>query len=295
MAYVRLARLKQWSKGVFVLIGPAYGLADGREISIIAVLAAFVCFGCCSSLGYIVNDIADREADKLHPRKRKRPIASGAIGVAQGVRFAWLMGACAALALGVVWLASGPLAAGLTGLASGAYVANALAYSMLFKKWAIADVLSLSGGFVLRVLGGCAAAGIAPSTWLLNCTLFLSMYLAFGKRMGERRTLGSDAVGARAVQSAYTDDLLRMLMVMSGIATLLSYAAYVQGREEMFGGGVNLLWFTTIPATFGLLRSMLLLERGVYDDPTELAASDWPSRWAIALFGVITLAAWAST
>src|SRR5690606_16191438 len=119
------------------------------------------------------------------------------------------------------------------------------------------DVISLASGFVLRVLGGCAAAMVVPSSWLLNCIFFLSMFLAFGKRLGERRTLGADAAAARGVQSVYTDDLLRMSVVVTAVATLITYAGYVQAHEEDYRRGFNLLWLTMLPATYGLLRCIV--------------------------------------
>jgi 4-hydroxybenzoate polyprenyltransferase len=165
-------------------------------------------------------------------------------------------------------------------------------YSFALKHVVMADVICLSLGFVLRVLGGCAAVGIGPTTWLLNCTLFLAMFLAFGKRLGERRLmLGAEgAASARGVQAAYTDDLLRMAVVVTAVASLLTYAGYVQAQEAHYHLGFNLLWLTVLPATYGVLRCMVLVERGDYDDPTELASKDPPFQLAAAVFGALTLA-----
>lgn len=287
--FIRLARPRQWSKGVFVLIGPMYGAFDGHEISWIAVLAAFIVFGLVSSGGYVVNDIRDREADRKHPRKRKRPIASGAIGVATARVYAAVLFA-GALALAVpVWVFSGGEAAWWMLLAAGLYAGNVLAYSLRLKRVVILDVMSLSLGFVLRVLGGCAAVAIVPSTWLLNCTLFLAMFLAFGKRLGERRVMGDQADQTRSVQLEYTDHLLRMVVVMTAVATLITYAGYVEAKAEDYTRGFNLLWLTMLPATFALLRCIVLVERGEYDDPTELASRDLPFQIAAGVFGLVTL------
>lgn len=273
--YLKLARLHQWGKGAFVLVGPVYGAVDGHAINWPAVALAFLGFGLGSSACYVVNDIQDREADRNHPRKRRRPIASGAIAVPAAWTFALflLLGSMASIALLAI-VAPGE-AALWAGIAIAGYIANVMAYTYLFKHHVIADVVSLALGFVLRVLGGCAAAGIEPSTWLLNCTLFVSMFLAFAKRLGERRTLeGADASRARAVQSIYTDDLLRMTVVVTGVAALVTYAGYVQAQGEKYTLGFNLLWLTMLPATYGLLRCIVLVERGDYDDPTELATRD---------------------
>jgi 4-hydroxybenzoate polyprenyltransferase len=296
---LRLARPHQWAKSVFVLVGPLYGLRDmqgrdWREVVTQGLLAAGV-FALASSACYAFNDLRDAPRDRVHPRKRGRPIAAGLVSPGQ----AW--------ALVVVLLAGAAglgamLDAGvrLTTLAVVAlYVANVFAYSLTLKNRVIADVLSLSMGFVLRVIGGCCAVGIWPTTWLLNCTMFLAMFLAFGKRLGERRTAEASGYGAdeaRAVQAKYTDNLLRMTVVVTAVAALLTYAAYVQSRQSDFalvalGGlspGFNWLWLTLLPATYALLRSMVLIERGVYDDPTEMFLKDRALAGAGLVFAALT-------
>lgn len=288
---IRVMRLHQWSKGVFVLIGPLFALADGKlqdmpraELAL-ATLCAFVGFGLAASGCYVFNDIADVDRDKAHPRKCKRPLASGQvpIGIAKVFGICILIASSASV-LGIpselrIWVF------GLLVL----YIANVMLYSGGLKHIVIVDVLCLSSGFVIRVLGGCAAVGVTPSTWLLNATLFLSMFLAFGKRLGERRHLGGDeaAMAARDVQQHYTDQMLRMFVVVTGVATLLTYTSYVQSRHDDFvynfvsrqgsldeAFGFNLMWVTVAPATLALLRTITLLMRGRYDDPTELALKD---------------------
>lgn len=180
-----------------------------------------------------------------------------------------------------------------------AYVINVMLYTKIFKHIVILDVLSLSSGFVIRVLGGCVAVGVTPSTWLLNATLFLSMFLAFGKRLGERRVMGESEVGlARGVQQRYSDQILRMMVVVVGVATLLTYTGYVQSREVdmsiVLASGIggefafNLLWMTVMPAMLGLLRTITLIMDGRYDDPTELAIKDPVVRWSGIWFVILT-------
>ncbi len=290
-ALVRLARPHQWVKGLFVFIGPLYGGKLGEPSAALAALAAFVVFGLVSSAGYVINDMWDWEADRTHPRKRKRPIAAGDVSPITAACFAGLLLVGAIGAVGLVWLASGRGsgdAAGLVGLLAAVYVLNVFSYSVVLKHRVIIDVISLALGFVLRVLGGCAAVLVVPSTWLLNVTFFVAMFLAFGKRLGERRTMGDDASAARQVQAKYTDDLLRMVVVVTGVATLLTYAGYIQSQEMHYTRGFNLLWLTMLPATYGLLRCIVLLERGAYDDPTHLAVRDRAFQVAGVVFGVLT-------
>lgn len=308
-AFVKLARPTQWSKSVFVLLGPAYGVSIGLEENWWAVLWAAAAFSLASSGLYVVNDWFDREKDRAHPRKRHRPLAAGTVSARDGMLFAAGLLAVGVACGAMVW----PTGAGTGSLVAvlallGLHIGNVLAYSAWIKRAVIADVMSLSMGFVLRVLAGCAAAGIEPSTWLLNATLFLSMFLAFGKRLGERRTLGTEASAARSVQQGYSDVLLEMAVVVTGVATLLTYAGYVQSRGSDFtvlfgfgepsagggpgGFGINLLWLTMLPSTLALLRTMVQLDRGAFDDPTELAMHDRVVRACAAVFVGLSVVAW---
>lgn len=293
--WVRLARPKQWVKGLFVLIGPVYGHVMGEWSAVAAALLAFVAFGLASSGCYVINDLKDREADARHPRKRKRPLAAGVIGAGPALVYCAGLFALALVAVGGVWAlgrqvggawwsASGPLLLGVLTV----YVINTVAYSLWMKHVVILDVISLAMGFVLRVLAGCAAVMVTPSPWLLNVTFFVAMFLAFGKRLGERSTT-PDAAAARKVQEQYTDALLRMVVVVTGVGALITYAGYVQSRGDQYHFGFNLLWLTMLPATFALLRAMLLVENGKYDDPTELAGSDRPFQIAAVLFAGMTV------
>lgn len=287
---IKLARPHQWGKGAFVLVGPFYAFSQGvvglSWPFVLEVALAFLAFGLASSGCYVFNDIADREADALHPRKKKRPIASGRVpvGTARWYGVGLFVGAAVCVAVLPAPIEAKSWVAGLVLL----YVVNVMAYSAVMKHRVIVDVVSLSIGFVIRVLVGCAAVEVMPSTWLLNSTLFLAMFLAFGKRLGERRTMAGEASSVesvRGVQKVYSDDLLRMAVVMTGVGTLITYAGYVQDQEgrygpsveDVFAGaswGFNWLWLTMLPATYGLLRCIVQLERGLYDDPTELAIRD---------------------
>lgn len=288
---IRLARPHQWSKGIFVLIGPLFAIADGKLQDMprveLALAVGLTFFGFCFAASgcYVFNDLADVQRDRAHPRKKRRPLACGQVptGIAKIFGIGLLI-----TGMACVFGVSGELRIWVLGLII-LYIINVMLYSAGLKHIVIVDVLSLSSGFVIRVLGGCAAVGVTPSTWLLNATLFLSMFLAFGKRLGERRHMGSDedATAVRDVQQHYTDQMLRMFVVVSGVATLLTYTGYVQSQETEYlhtfvtrqgsldgGFGLNLLWITVAPAMLALLRTITLLMRGRYDDPTDLALRD---------------------
>lgn len=294
LGLIRLARVPHWVKGAFVFIGPAYALADGNLASpslLWSAAWAALAFGLASSACYAINDIRDAEQDRQHPRKRHRPVASGVVSPAVATGFAVLLVVLSAAALLGVEGSARPWVA----LCVAIYVANTVAYSLVLKHRVIADVICLAMGFVLRVIAGCLAVGVGPTTYLLNVVFFLAMFLAFGKRLGERRSLGDEgATRARGVQAGYSEDTLRLAVVTTAVVTLVTYAGYVLSREAHFGWqpswmgskghGFNLLWLTMLPATYGLLRCVLLVEKGRYDDPTELAIRDRPFQLAAAAF-----------
>jgi decaprenyl-phosphate phosphoribosyltransferase len=290
LGLLKLLRVKQWSKGVFVMIGPVYAYADGHlpgAWSLVDAAWAMAGFALASSACYAFNDVRDAEADRQHPRKKRRPVASGVVSPGAAL---WLAGVL--LVLSGLTLAMLPVLARLwVGGVLAVYVLNTLAYSVVLKHRVVADVMSLSMGFVLRVLAGCMAVGVGPSTYLLNVTFFLAMFLAFGKRLGERRTLGSDqATLARGVQAGYTDDTLRLAVIATAVVVLVSYAGYVLSRDAdyVYTGGFNLLWLTMLPATYGLLRCVHLVENARYDDPTELATKDRPFQLSAIGFALLT-------
>ncbi|HVZ94675.1 MAG TPA: UbiA prenyltransferase family protein [Phycisphaerales bacterium] len=322
---IRLARPTQWSKSVFVLVGPFYGARDlmaaGRTMEgiIIPALLAAAAFAMVSSGCYVINDIFDRVADRSHPRKARRPIAAGYISVPQAWTFAIVLFALAAAFTTSIAFAfpDGGGSALKVGAMLGLYAVNVFCYSARLKHHIIADVISLALGFVIRVLAGCFAIGIEPTVWLLNVTFFLSMFLAFGKRLGERRTLDgrdtpptpaassaspavvsletgspravSGAALHRRVQARYTDTLLQIAVVVCAAITLMTYALYVQDQSQKLHVGYK-LWLTVLPLTYGLFRCIVLLEEGEYDDPTEIAVHDRGMQFAAVLFLAVTIA-----
>jgi len=290
---IRLARPHQWMKSAFVVVGPFYFLQDNPVEGdafwslVWATTLAVVAFSLASSGCYVFNDLADAESDRAHPRKCRRPIACGAVSKKQAGVFGLVLFLVSAV---VVVFIPWPQA-GWVGLLLFLHIGNVLVYSAGLKHIVIIDVISLSMGFVIRVMAGCAAVGIGPSSWLLNVTFFLSMFLAFGKRLGERRTLGSaeNAALARSVQGDYSDEMLRMVVVVTAVATLITYAGFVQERNDAYHLGFNLLWLTMLPATYGLIRCITLLEAGHYDDPTELAVNDPAFRISAGVFVAMSL------
>jgi decaprenyl-phosphate phosphoribosyltransferase len=287
LSLIALARPVQWSKSVFVLLGPAYGYADLNTPwaqVVLPALIAVIAFSLTSSASYVINDLLDVDEDRAHPRKCKRPLAAGQVTRGQALVFTMLLYAGA---VGSLFFLDAEVR-GWVALWVGLYIVNVSLYSLHLKHVMIADVMCLSIGFVLRVVAGCAAIGITPSIWLLNVTFFLSMFLAFGKRLGEQRMLGQAAPASRSVHEAYTSSLLQMTVVVTAVATLLTYTGYIQQQGEQFGAGRVWYWLTVLPATYGMLRCIVLLDSGKYDDPTEIATHDRPFLASAAIFVLLT-------
>ena len=183
-AFIRLMRPHQWIKNGFVFLGLVFGHGWEDGTLVAEVLALFAAFCFVSSAVYVMNDIADRDADRLHSTKRSRPLARGEVGMGNAVAL------CIALALGGLGLAAAVSPSAL--LIAAAYVGLNFAYSAGLKHVAILDVFMIAGGFMLRILAGTVGIGIAPSKWLLLCGLMLTLFLGFCKRRAELLSVRSE-------------------------------------------------------------------------------------------------------
>ncbi len=272
---IRALRPEQWTKNLFVAAPLLFGKALTQPVSLRQTAVAVVAFCATSSSIYLLNDLFDREADRLHPVKRNRPIASGAVSVpeAAGAALALLAGAVGAVA---VW--------SLPALAPMAiYAALMVLYSGLLKQVSLLDVLVIAGGFVLRVVAGSRAAGVAPSHWLLLCTFFLALYLALGKRRGEL-ILGNGVVrpSLEAVPVAMIESFENIAMAV----TIVCYTIYTVAPETIAWFGTDRLLLTVPFVVFGLFRWRLLETRGGGEDPSGDLFRDPGLVATIVLWGV---------
>jgi 4-hydroxybenzoate polyprenyltransferase len=222
---VALMRPQQWTKNGFVFAGLIFGQAFLRPGGILRAAGAFAVFCLLSSAVYCLNDFMDRERDRLHPRKRSRPLASGLLRPAEGLALAALLGA-AGLALAAV------LGRGVVLVGTGYLVQN-LAYSFWLKHVPLWDALTVAVGFVLRALAGTTALGLAASPWLLVCTYLLALYLSLGKRWSDAVLLSPEERLYRKAALVYEPDLVRLFMQVTMASTLISYALYaVEGPHR---------------------------------------------------------------
>lgn len=275
---VKSARPKQWLKNGFVVVPALFGAALLK--SWVPVLLAMIGFCFVSSSLYLLNDVLDRESDRLHERTRHRPIAAGIVPVPAALVTSMVL---LVVGLGLSWLA-----APATLLLVAIYAASTLAYSMGLKRVVILDVLILAAGFVLRMLAGAAAAHIPATVWLLLCMMFLALFLGFGKRRYDLITLGQEGKEHRKVLSEYTPELLTQFLLASLVCTLLCYSLYVFLSPA---GMAHQGFMLTIPfAVFGIFRYLLVAEtRASGGSPEDLLVGDRPLLIAAGCWIVVAL------
>jgi 4-hydroxybenzoate polyprenyltransferase len=276
-----------WIKNGFVL---APGLFTFHELTVQAALAslrAAAAFCLASSCVYVLNDLADRDRDRHHPRKRHRPIASGAVSPRSAL--ALLLGCAAASAAFCVTL---PWEVGAL---VGGYVLLNIAYSWSLKRIVLVDVMAIACGFMLRVLAGGASAGIAISPWMLHTTFFLSMFLGFAKRMSETMTVAGD--GRRHALRLYSRGFLTLMVGIFVSLTIMTYSLYVFFPHRLPAPASQGLVYTVPLVAYGLLRYLYLaMQRGEGGDVAEAIRRDVPlmvciGLWVIAVATLVGLRA----
>ncbi len=259
-------RPRQWVKNLFVFAG----LVFGQRLFTPAVwpaLGAFAIFCGLSGAVYLVNDVADRDQDRLHPKKRERPVPAGRlpIRVALGVAIALVAaGLVAAARISTSFL-----------LVAVAYVVLLTAYSTWLKHIVIVDVLTVAVGFVLRALAGTLAIDVAISGWLLICTILLALFLALGKRRHEYLALGAEAARHRPILAEYNAGLLDQMIAVVTASTVTAYALYTMSPETVAKFHTQLLPATLPFVLYGIFRYLYLLyRRQLGGSPSELFLND---------------------
>ncbi len=285
-AIIRLIRPQQWIKNVIVLLPVVFARRAGDVGAWIHAGWAAGAFCLAASAVYIINDLRDRRADRLHPRKKNRPLASGAIAPGQAV------GLAALLAIGSL-----AAAAALSTMVAGlivAYLVLQAAYTFGLKRKILLDVIIIAGGFVLRAGAGAVAIGAEPSPWLIVCTFTLCMFMGFCKRRGELNTLGDVdlASGHRHTLIGYTPELLTHLITMSAAIAVLSFVQYAVHPDTVGRFGTIYLVYTLPAVVYAVFRFAMLSMQGRYDDPTDLILGDRPFQltllmWAAAAMAII--------
>lgn len=268
-------RPKQWSKNAFVLAGIVF---SGRALEADAELRAwltFVAFCAISAASYLVNDVRDRDADRLNPRTAGRPVARGDIGPVTALGTAFGL---SVVAVGLTAAINLPTA----GVVAG-YLALQIAYSTWLKHEIFIDVMAIAAGFLLRAYAGLLCIDAAKSPWLLLATGLLALFIALAKRRGEVVALGDTPPTQRPVLAFYSIGLLDELIAVVTPAIVMVYALYgVLGakNDAMLG---------TLPfVLYGIFRVLFLIhhDSAVTEDPSVLAVRDRRLGICILLWGV---------
>lgn len=286
---IRAMRPVQWVKNVFVLAPLVFGLAllDGGALLLSSITFAMFCL--ISSAVYLLNDISDREADRRHPTKKNRPIASGALSV-EVARLA--MAFLVLFSLGGALLIDWRVA-----LVLGSYFVLNVAYTMQLKRIAFVDITCIALGFLLRVVAGSLAIGVEASGWLLACTFLLASLLALGKRRHELMVVHREGKSGstRAVLDSYRVTHIDFVVRALAVVTIVSYTLYTISDATVAHFGTSTLVYTVPFVFFGLYRFSTLVGR-VTDaqSPTDTMVRDVPfllivGTWAVLSTTVIYL------
>jgi 4-hydroxybenzoate polyprenyltransferase len=277
LALIVLARPWQWIKNGLVLAALVFSHRLFRSHDAVLAAVALVAFCALSSFAYVLNDISDREADRLNPEKSDRPLACGDLTVAQAVGFAIAIGAVATLlsvALGLNFL-------GIAAL----YVALQFGYSLWAKQYVVIDVIAVAIGFVLRAFGGGVAIDAEVSPWLAFITFVLAMLLVLGRRRHELVALRDGAGAHRGALSQYSLRLLDQMIAIVAGATLVSYMIYTASAQVEAKLGTHRLALTVPFVAFGILRYLYLIDaRDEGGDPARLLIRDRPLLLTVLLW-----------
>ncbi len=284
---IKLLRPHQYIKNGFVFLGVVFAHEWGDAGTVLAASLAFLAFSAVASAVYVLNDIVDVEADRRHPTKCQRPIASGAIAVPT----AWVIFVIAvAVALALAALVSTWVIALIM-----IYLVLNVAYSWSLKHIVILDVFSIAAGFMLRILAGTLGLGIEPSQWLLLCGLMLTLFLGFAKRRAEladaRVERSDNGEGARRVLDDYSVSLLDQFIAISAACTVLAYGLYTVSTETIALHGTDGLIYTLPFVIYGIFRYLFLLHvRGGGNDTSRDLMTDRHLLATVALWLVVTFA-----
>ena len=287
-ALLNALRPKQWIKNGLVFlpfmfaIGQAWSLDDLDPVPplIAKLLIVFAAFCALSGAVYLFNDLSDRQADQQHPVKRRRPIASGKIGVPAAVTA--MLALTAAGLVGTFLI--GPVLGGISLL----YLGINVSYSLGVKRVVLVDVMAVASGYVIRAVAGAVAIEVTPSPWLYATTAAGALFIVLGRRYAEVRLAGDGAAEQRSVLSKYAGAFIGQLLTMSAAAAWLSYTLYTVEAENLPENNTMLL---TIPlVTFGLFRYLYLLNTSKEAEaPEQLIIRDLPL--VMSIIGWVAVAA----
>ena len=272
-------RPSQWTKNLFLFAGLIFGQRLLDRSAVVTSIAAFAVFCALSGVVYLINDVADRKADRQHPLKRNRPIASGEVSVGLALGTAAIL---ALLSLGFAfWLRFE------FGIVAAAYVALLSMYSGPLKHIVILDVLTIAIGFALRAAAGAVVLNIAIGHWLLIVTVLGALFLALSKRRHELVLLADGATSHRRILEEYSPYLLDQMISVVTASTLVAYAIYTVSPDIIQKFGTDKLGLTLPFPLYGIFRYLYLVhQKDGGGSPSDMLLNDRPLLACVALWGV---------
>jgi 4-hydroxybenzoate polyprenyltransferase/phosphoserine phosphatase len=288
-ALIKAMRLHQWAKNVLVFVPILFAHEYMHFDALVAGILAFVCFSLCASGVYLINDIADIQADRKHATKYKRPFAAGHLSIRQGL-------VAAAVLLGGAILASFLLVNILFGLVLTGYAILTTAYTFWLKRFSTVDVVALSLLYTVRILAGSAATYLAPSPWLLSYSLFFFLSLAYMKRFIELDGMQAKRDNEKLPSRNYYASEVQLVMtfgIANGALSILTLAQYVHSTSvEIAYETPFMLWLIVPIMMFWTYRSWTWASRGkIGDDPVVFALKDRISRICVAIVLLVIITA----
>jgi len=280
--YLRLLRPQQWIKNLFIFAGLFFSLQFHHIESVLTDVYAFFIFCILSSGIYALNDIIDYEEDRSHPIKRKRPIAAGRVKRKNAVIIAVLL-IIGALIFAYL-LDHKFFYIGLI------YVIMMVVYSIKVKQIVILDILFVAMGYVLRAIAGAVAIRVEISSWLLLCTLLLSLFIVVSKRRTEFITLGQEAIRHRKILLQYSVDLLNQMIAIVTSACIVSYCLYTLAPETVAKFHTRDLIFTVPFVIYGIFRYLYLTYKKLETDiPEKVLFADIPLQICLLSWIIVCL------
>jgi 4-hydroxybenzoate polyprenyltransferase len=283
-ALIEALRPKQWTKNLLVFAGIIFSQQLDQPRLLLRAFAGFVAFSLLAGSVYMMNDLRDAEADRLHPKKKLRPIASGRLSTTAA--WAFLVPLLAVVVALAAWLGVEFAAV------CGVYLLVNVAYSFWLKSQVLLDVFVIALGFVLRAIAGVEVLRpVSPTTtispWLLVCTFFAALFLALGKRRRELANAGESASARRRVLQDYTPELLEGLLLISAASSLMGYALYTIWPATVAKFHTEALLYTVPFVAYGIFRYLYIVRASEgAEDPSQVLLTDRPLAACVLLYFV---------
>ena len=275
-------RPDQWTKNLIVFAALIFAVKLLDPAATAKASAAFLIFCGLSGAVYLINDVADREQDRLHPIKKMRPIASGDLSPSTAL--------IAAVVLSAIALAAAVALRPAFGVAAAAYLALFVVYTRWLKHIVVLDVMTIAIGFVLRAVAGGLVISVHISNWLLVCTMLGALFLGLAKRRHEMTLLAGGAGGHRRILEEYDPYLLDQMIGVVAAATMVAYIIYCASPETHASFGTEWMVLTTPFPIYGLFRYLYLVHRKAGGgSPSDMLLEDRPLLACVLLWGITSV------